>query len=64
MREITQMTSFDLLNDEELVILRKLIDPSRWDSVVSEYVSEHAIERELDLLPHEFLEWKKFWLED
>jgi hypothetical protein len=64
MKEITSMISFELLNDEELVVLKKLIDTSRWDSVVSEYGSESLLERELGLMPHEFLKWKSFWLED
>jgi hypothetical protein len=63
-KEITSMISFELLDDEELTVLKKLIDPDRWDSVISEYGSEIQLERELGLLPHEFLEWKSFWLED
>ena len=58
------MTSFELLDEEELRILKMLIDPLKWDEVILEFGSDTAIERELGLMPHEFKEWKEFWLED
>lgn len=57
------MTSFDLLDDEELKILKMLIDPMKWDDVLTEFGSEMAVERELGLMPHEMQEWKDYWLE-
>jgi|DEB0MinimDraft_6_1074348.scaffolds.fasta_scaffold11522_7 hypothetical protein len=56
------MISFELIDDEELEVLRLLIDKERWDTVLSEFGSEMELERKLGMMPHEFTEWKNFWL--
>lgn len=57
------MISYELIDYEELKVLRKLIDPLKWDDIISEYGSESALERELDMMPHELKQWKEFWLD-
>jgi|TARA_X000000950_G_scaffold288492_1_gene405528 hypothetical protein len=59
------MISYELLDEEEVKILKMLIDPLKWDDVLTEYGSETALERELDFIgPHELDRWKEFWLEE
>ncbi len=58
------MISFELLDDEEVKILKMLIDRFKWDDVASEFGGESGVERELGLSPVEFIHWKEFWLEE
>ena len=57
------MISYELLDFEELDVLRKLIDPLRLDDVISEYGSERDLQEYLGLDEFEFEEWKKVWFE-
>lgn len=57
------MISYELIDDEELEVLKMLIDEEKWEEVKEEFGGEMLLQRHLGLLPHEFNEWKAFWLD-
>ena len=59
------MISYELLDDEEVKILKMLIDPMKWDEVTSEFGGESGVEMELGFVSSvELNHWKEFWLDE